>query len=86
MPAWLQPRAIALVTEGKGLPLLAFALALPEYQGRGLGTALITRSAASLQMAGRREPCCPLLSLPKTLELGDSPDNPQAKIRCLLRL
>ncbi len=47
--------ATCLVTEEKGLPLLAFALALPEYQRRGLGTALITRSAAHLRTAGYQE-------------------------------
>jgi GNAT superfamily N-acetyltransferase len=47
--------ATCLVTEENGLPLLAFALALPEYQGRGLGTALITRSAARLRTAGYHE-------------------------------
>ncbi len=47
--------ATCLVTEEKSLPLLAFALVLPEYQRRGLGTALITRSAAHLRMVGYHE-------------------------------
>jgi GNAT superfamily N-acetyltransferase len=45
----------SLVTEERRLPLLAFALVLPEHQGRGLGTALITRSAACLRSAGYEE-------------------------------
>jgi GNAT superfamily N-acetyltransferase len=44
-----------LVTEWHGYLLLAFALVVPTWQGRGLGTALITRSANRCRTAGCHE-------------------------------
>jgi len=38
-----------IVTQRWGRPLLAFALTRPEWQRRGIGTALIARSAARLR-------------------------------------
>ena len=44
-----------IVTEWQRRPLLAFVLVLPDYRDRGLGTALISRSAAELRALGYTE-------------------------------
>lgn len=43
-----------VVTTWYGLPLVAFALVRPDWQRRGLGRALLSRSANALRLAGDR--------------------------------
>jgi GNAT superfamily N-acetyltransferase len=47
--------AATVVTMWKGKPLLAFAVTDPEWQGQGLATHLIRRTARALAAQGRRE-------------------------------
>jgi GNAT superfamily N-acetyltransferase len=44
-----------VVTEDRGRLLVAFVLTRPDHRGRGLATALLTRSAARLRTAGATE-------------------------------
>lgn len=43
---------VSIVVTYRGLPLLAFLLVTPHWQGRGIGTYLLARSAQALRNAG----------------------------------
>jgi GNAT superfamily N-acetyltransferase len=47
--------AASVVTEHRGLPLLAFAVTAPGWRNHGLGTALLVRTANRLAAAGHDE-------------------------------
>jgi GNAT superfamily N-acetyltransferase len=47
--------AASVVTDNRGLPLLAFAMTAPGWRNHGLGTALLVRTANRLHAAGHEQ-------------------------------